>query len=123
MEEAIRRREAGLLAPPGPARVQTHRPHAFQQGAGAAVVPRLALGAELGADGAQFAVSWDEDAGRLLAAGKDCRLRVWRGDGSEPLCTVDTVRVEGPGCKGHGGAAQAGAAKRSCQFWRRQKEH
>lgn len=91
--ELLRRREQGQLAVDG--RALTHRPAAYL-GATAGdlgLASRLQPGPQLPAAGAQLVARWDGDAGRLLSAGEDCRLRIWGGDGSELVQAVDTVRA------------------------------
>ncbi len=89
--EEWRRREHALLAVDS--RGLTHRPQAFRNAVttNPGLVSRLHLSGQLPASGALFATSWNSDATHLLSAGEDCRLRIWRGDGSDLLHTVDTV--------------------------------
>ncbi|GAB4815937.1 hypothetical protein N2152v2_002983 [Parachlorella kessleri] len=90
--DELRRRELGLLLAVD-ARL-THRPQAFRNAAlgNSSLVSRLHLTEQLPASGTLFATAWSDDGSQLLGAGEDCRLRVWAGDGSDLLQTLDTIR-------------------------------
>ncbi len=94
--DELRRRELGLLLAVD-ARL-THRPQAFRNAAlgNSSLVSRLHPTEQLPASGTLFATAWSDDGSRLLGAGEDCRLRVWAGDGSDLLQTLDTVSVPAP---------------------------
>lgn len=98
MLSALFERESGLASLDG-AGAFGHRPDRLQAAAlgDAGLAQRLTPTAALhGHSGTVNTLCWSEGGELLASGGEDCRLRLWRGGGGEPLHSVDTVSCSRP---------------------------